>query len=73
MVLLKTLLIIYQKNDKQNSNKSVRSFYKIGIHKNFANLQKNTCAGVWPATLSNKRLQHRCFPINFVKPLIIPL
>ena len=31
MVLLKTHLIIYSKNDKQNSSKSVQSFYKIGI------------------------------------------
>ena len=36
MVLLKILLIIYPKNNKQNSNKSVQSFYKLGILKNFA-------------------------------------
>ena len=36
MVLLKTLLIIYAKNDKKHSNKSVKLFYKIGILKNFA-------------------------------------
>ena len=36
MVLLKTHLIIYSKNDKQNSSKSVQSFYKIGILKIFA-------------------------------------
>ena len=35
MVLLKTHLIIYSKNDKQNSSKSVQSFYKIGILKSF--------------------------------------
>ena len=44
MVLLKTLLIIYLKNDKQNSSKSVQSFYKIGIHKIFAKFpRKHLC------------------------------
>ena len=43
------------------------------------NLQENTCAkafslinlqaGLRPATLLKKRLWHRCFPVNFAKPL----
>ena len=44
MVLLKTHLIIYSKNDKQNSSKSVQSFYKIGIFKIFAKFtRKHLC------------------------------
>ena len=36
MVLLKTLLIVYTKNEKKHNKKSVQSYYKIGILKNFA-------------------------------------
>ena len=62
MVLLKTFLIIYPKNNKQDSNKSMQSFYKIGILKNFAkftrkhlcrNLFFNKFPGLQPATLFN--------------------
>ena len=81
MVLLKTFLIIYPKNDKQNSNKSVPSFYKIGILKNFAkftrkhqcwNLFLNKFSGLQPATLFNYSLQRRCLPVNYPKFLIMP-
>ena len=27
----------------------------------------NKASGLWPAILFKKRLQHRCFPVNFVK------
>ena len=46
MVLLKTLLVMYAKNDKQNSNKSVQSFCKIDILKNFAKFTRKTCPGI---------------------------
>ena len=32
----------------------------------------NEVAGLRPATLQKNRLQHRCFPVNFVKFLRIP-
>ena len=76
MELLKTFLIIYLKNVKQNSNKSVQSFYKIGILKSFAKLTRkhlcwnlffNNFSGLQPATLFNYSLQRRCFPVNFQK------
>ena len=77
MVFLKTLLIIYPKNDKQSmvmkvcSRPTKQIFLKIS-----QNSQENTSAGVssnkkfaglQPATLLNKRLQERCFPVNFAK------
>ena len=82
MVLLKTLFIIYPKNDKQNivikvcSCSTNQVFLKIS-----QNSQETTCAwasflnkiaGLQHATLFNKRLLHRCFPVNFAKLLIIP-
>ena len=33
----------------------------------------NKVVGLSPATLSKKRLWHRCFPVNFVKFLRTPL
>ena len=45
------------------------------------NSQENTCVGISffdkfadlrPATLLKERLQHRCFPVNFVKFLRAP-
>ena len=77
MVFLKILLIIYPKNDKQSmvikacSRLTKQVFLKIS-----QNAQENTSAGVssnkkfadlQPATLSNKRLQHRCFPVDSAK------
>ena len=77
MVFLKTLLIIYPKNDKQSmvikvcSRPTKQVFLKLS-----QNSQENTPAGVpsnkkfagfQPATLLNKRLQHRCFPVHFAK------
>ena len=82
MVLLKTLFIIYPKNDKQNivikvcSCSTNQVFLKIS-----QNSQETTCAwvsflnkiaGLQHATLFNKRLLHRCFPVNFAKLLLIP-
>ena len=32
----------------------------------------NNIAGLRPATLSKKRLRHRCFPVNFAKFLRTP-
>ena len=77
MVFLKTLLIIYPKNDKQSmvikacSRLTKQVFLKIS-----QNAQENTAAGVSSnkkfadlqvATLSNKSLQHRCFPVDSAK------
>ena len=51
-------------------------FYKKSVLKNLkGNSQENICVkgffnkvgGLRPATLLNKRLQHKCFPVNFVK------
>ena len=77
MVLLKTLLIIYSKNAKQNIViKSVQMFNKIGVLKIFAKFTSkhlrwslffNKFAGFQPATLFKKTPQHRCFPLNFAK------
>ena len=56
-------------------------FYKKGVPKNFAkftgkhlccSLFFNKVAGLKPATLSKKKPQHRCFPVNFVKFLRTP-
>ena len=40
----------------------------------FADLLQNRCSQVClrPATLSKKRLQNKCFPVNFVKFLRAP-
>ena len=55
-------------------------FRKKGLLKNFTkftgkrlcwSLFFNEVAGL-PATLLKKRLQHRCFPVNFVKFLATP-
>ena len=77
MVFLKTLLIIYPKNDKQSmvikacSRLTKQVFLKIS-----QNAQENTSAGVssnkkfadlQAATLSNKSLQRRCFPVDSAK------
>ena len=57
-------------------------FYKIGILKNFVkftgrhlsrSLIFNKAASLRNATLLKKRLQHRCFPVNFAKLLKTPL
>ena len=56
-------------------------FCKKGIHRNSAkftgkhlcqSLFFNKVAGLRPATLSKKRLWHRCFPVNFAKFLRTP-
>ena len=53
-------------------------FYKIGLLKISENLQENTCARVFflekvahrqVCNLIKKRLQHRCFTVNFAKLL----
>ena len=53
----------------------------LHVLKNFAKLTGNhlcwslffnKVAGLRPAILSKERLQHRCFPVNFAKLLIIP-
>ena len=50
--------------------------FKIGVHEKFCNIHRTTRVlesllikwQVWrPATLSIKRLQHRCFPVNIAK------
>ena len=57
-------------------------FCKKGVLKNLTKLTgKHRCQSVFfnkvtglrPATLSKKRLWHRCFPVNFVKFLRTPL
>ena len=59
---------------------SIRSgmFCKIALLKSFGNLQKNTCARVFflgkvahqqTCNFIKKRLQHRCFAVNFAKLL----
>ena len=62
------------------SNRS-QMFLKIGVLKNLANFTgKHLCwslffnkvAGLRPATLLKKRLQHRCFPVKFAKFLRTP-
>ena len=56
-------------------------FSEKGVVKSFPKLTgKHLCwsryfhkvAGFWPVTLSKKRLQHRCFPINFMNFLRTP-
>ena len=42
-----------------------RCSIKKGVLKISQNSQENTCAR--PATLSKKRLWHKCFPVNFAK------
>ena len=43
-------------------------FYKKGVLRNFTKLTgKQLCQSLRPATLSKKRLWHKCFPVNFVK------
>ena len=52
-------------------------FYKIGLPKNLGNLQENTCARVFlekvahhqACNLIKKRVQRRCFTVNFAKLL----
>ena len=76
-VFLKTLFIIYPKNDKENMViKVCRRPTKQVFLKLSQNSQENTSAGVpsnkkfaglQPATLLNKRLQHGCFPVHFTK------
>ena len=77
----KSFLLFTQKMiKKSHSNESVQSFYKLGILKNFAKFTRkyqcwslffNKFLGLQLATLLNKRLQHRCFPVSFPKLLII--
>ena len=61
------------------SNVSVQIFYKIGVLKNFAKFIRKHLrwclifykfTGFQPATLFKKKLQHRCFPVNFAKFLV---
>ena len=58
-----------------------RCFVKKGVLENFSKFTgKHLCqglffnkvAGLRPATLSKKRLWHRCFPVNFEKFLSTP-
>ena len=60
----------------KHTNKNVQSFYKIVILKNFAKFTRKHLSwrlflskftGLQPATLFNRRFQHRCFPLNFAK------
>ena len=57
-------------------------FFKIDVPKKFANITgKHLCqspffnkvANLMPPTLLKKRLQYRCFPVNFAKLLRTPL
>ena len=60
----------------KHTNKNVQSFYKIVILKNFAKFTRKHLSWrlflskftvLQPATLFNRRFQHRCFPLNFAK------
>ena len=43
-------------------------FCKKGVLRNFKKFtEKRLCQSLLPSTLLKKRLQHRCFPVNFVK------
>ena len=48
-------------------------FFQLGVHNNFAIFPgKHLCCSPFfnkVATLMKKRLQHRCFPVNFAKVL----
>ena len=73
-ILRYTLLQIYVIHPKV--------FYEKGVLKNFVKLSENhLCQSLFfnkvavsrPATLFKKRLQHICFPVNFVKFLKTPM
>ena len=62
-------------NAQGTSKHPPEGFYKIGATHYFVKLTGNQLyrslfiklAGLWPATSLKKRLQHRRFPVNFVK------
>ena len=64
----------------QNSQKSTcaKVFLLIKLQASGLQLYKKRESGtgvflwIWPATLSKKKLWHRCFPVNFAKFLIAP-
>ena len=65
---------IYRHFQPRSSRPEV--FCKIGVLRNFAKIHKkapvpeslfNKVAGLRPATLSKKRIWHRCFSVNFAK------
>ena len=70
---------MYQENDSFITRSCHwRCSVKKDVFKISRNPQENTCvgvsfftkvAGLWPATLTKKRLQHRCFPVNFTEHL----
>ena len=53
---------------KKYSQKFLKTHKKTPALESFL----NKFAGLQPTTLFNKRLQHRCFPVNFANFLIIP-
>ena len=66
---------------KKDSNKSVQSFYKIGIFKNFAKVTRkylcwslfiNKFAGIQPCNFIQQDIPAQVFSCNFSKLLIIP-
>ena len=65
----------------KNRSSRPENFYKKGVLRNFTKLTGehlcqglffNKVAGLRPATRLEKRLWHRCFPVNFVKFLRTP-
>ena len=65
-----------QKNETYLRSSHQRCSMRKGVLRNFTkftgkhlcqNLFFNKFVGLRPATLLNKRLWHRCFPVNFVK------
>ena len=77
---LDIFIVAYVKTDTEGHSKSFKIhsftfkleaafsqiFYKIGVIKSFAKLQKNRPLAC-DATLLKKMLPHKCFPINFGK------
>ena len=75
-MLINLISVIYRSRNSHH-----RCSIKIGVLRNFTkftgkhlcqSLSLNKVAVLSPATLSKKRLCHRCFPVNFVKFLRIP-
>ena len=72
-------LFSLQKIDKNKSfikKQMPQGFCKNGVLKKFHKIHLKTLvleslfnrvSGLWPATLLKKRLQHKCFQVNFVK------
>ena len=65
-----------------NQKQPPEVFWKKSVLKNFVNFTgKHLCGSLFlinlqafsPASLLKKRLQHRCFPVKFVKLLRTPI